>query len=239
VPYQTNPVRHEYRLSEAGIDFYPAIIGLLTWGDRWRGRPVKPLQLFDRRTGALLEPIIACRQCRLEVRAEDLMLPPPSMEQPKVAFAGVLRRSSVAASYTRGRPCSVAETLTVIGDRWSFRIIRQSFLGARRFEEFIDGLGIARNILTERLERLVEQGVLDRIEYQNRPPRHEYLLTRSGRDLIPPILMMMDWAQRWGGVAEAPRTLHKPCGAPLELVLLDRATGSEIKARSVSYSTSY
>src|SRR6266851_2011165 len=82
-------------------------------------------------------------------------------------------------------PCSLARTIGVIGDRWSLLILRECFLRTRRFEGFQSALGITRHLLAERLKKLVRQGVLRRIPYQEAPKRHEYILTQKGLDLYP------------------------------------------------------
>src|SRR4051812_28146151 len=79
--------------------------------------------------------------------------------------------------------CSIARGLEVLGDRWTLLVIRDAFLGLKRFNEFEDELGIPRKVLTERLGRLVDEGVLERRLYQERPERYEYLLTPKGRGL--------------------------------------------------------
>ena len=82
-----------------------------------------------------------------------------------------------------GQDCSIARALEVVGERWTLLIIRDAFLGLRRFDQFQESLGIARNVLTDRLDRLVEEGILDRVRYSERPERYEYRLTAKGRDL--------------------------------------------------------
>src|SRR4051794_41444798 len=81
--------------------------------------------------------------------------------------------------------CSVARTLELVGERWTLLIIRDAFLGVRRFGDFAERLGVARNVLQDRLERLVGGGLLGHVPYQERPPRHEDPLTHLGRDLWP------------------------------------------------------
>ncbi len=114
-----------------------------------------------------------------------------------------------------GQDCSVARTLEVIGERWTILIIRDALLGFRRFEEFQASLGIARNVLTERLTRLVEAGILDRVPYQERPARWEYPLTERGWDLAVPVLALMQWGDRHlAGPEGPPRVVrHATCGA--------------------------
>jgi DNA-binding HxlR family transcriptional regulator len=110
--------------------------------------------------------------------------------------------------------CSIARALDTIGDRWSLLILRDAFYGVRRFEDFREDLGVARNILTDRLQKLVSHGVLDRVQYGDKPPRFEYRLTDKGRDLLPVVLTMMRWGNKWTQEGEhAPVTLtHTTCG---------------------------
>ena len=109
--------------------------------------------------------------------------------------------------------CSIARTLEVIGERWSLLIVRDAFYGVRRFDDFRTDLGIARNVLTDRLTTLVAQGVFERRQYEERPPRYEYLLTDKGRELLPVILTMMRWGDRWESEDMPPVTLtHTTCG---------------------------
>ena len=109
--------------------------------------------------------------------------------------------------------CSIARTLEVIGERWSLLIVRDAFYGVRRFDDFRADLGIARNVLTDRLTTLVAQGVFERRLYEERPPRYEYVLTDKGRELLPVILTMMRWGDRWEAEGMSPVTLtHTTCG---------------------------
>src|SRR5437870_1363139 len=95
-----------------------------------------------------------------------------------------------------GQNCSIARALEVVGDRWTLLIIRDVVLGLRRFDEFLDSLGIASNVLTERLNRLVDEGVLERVPYNERPERFEYRLTNKGRELGVALLALMQWGDR-------------------------------------------
>ena len=90
-------------------------------------------------------------------------------------------------------PCSMARTIGVIGDRWTLLILRECFLRTRRFEGFQSALGITRHLLAERLKKLVRQGVLRRIPYQESPKRHEYILTQKGLDLYPIMMALVHW----------------------------------------------
>ena len=108
---------------------------------------------------------------------------------------------------TSGWPCTIARSADILGDHWNLLIIRQACLGTRRFDDFQSALGIGRNILTQRLTRLVDEGLLDRVEYQQNPPRYEYRLTDKGRDAYPILAAMAAWGDRWltGPGRHAPR----------------------------------
>jgi DNA-binding HxlR family transcriptional regulator len=126
------------------------------------------------------------------------------------------------ASWDRSR-CSVAGTLAVVGEKWSLLVLREAFLGVRRFADFQRILGAPKAVLSDRLGTLVEQGILARVPYQaeGERQRHEYRLTPKGRDLYPTLVALMHWGDRY--VADdgvAPLELrHADCGAPVHLEL--------------------
>ena len=95
-----------------------------------------------------------------------------------------------------GQNCSIARALELVGKRWTLLIIRDAFLGLHRFDEFHASLGVARNVLTNRLNRLVEEGILERSPYSERPPRFDYRLTEKGRELAVPLIALMQWGDR-------------------------------------------
>ena len=108
--------------------------------------------------------------------------------------------------------CSVARTLDVVGEWWTLLIVRNLLLGQRRFEEIQGDLGIARNILSDRLSTLVAAGVVDRVKYMDHPERFEYTLTESGRDLFPVIAALMAWGDKWAAPDGPPMLFRHACG---------------------------
>jgi DNA-binding HxlR family transcriptional regulator len=112
-----------------------------------------------------------------------------------------------------GQVCSIARSLELIGERWTLLIIRDAFLGTRRFDDFQRRLGIARNVLQGRLERLVENGLLERVRYQERPERFEYRLTEMGLDLWPVVVSLLHWGDKHLA-PDGPAMLieHRACG---------------------------
>jgi len=113
--------------------------------------------------------------------------------------------------------CSIARTLSVIGDRWTMLVLREAFLRTRRFEDFQSHLGAPRHVLANRLQKLVECGILERVRYQERPLRFEYKLTEKGRDLHPVIIALLGWGDRWMADAAGPpiELVHRACGHPM------------------------
>jgi DNA-binding HxlR family transcriptional regulator len=96
-----------------------------------------------------------------------------------------------------GQNCSIARALEVVGERWTLLIVRDAFHGLRRFDQFQESLGIARNVLADRLNRLVDEGILERIRYRERPERYEYRLTRKGRDLQIALAGLRQWGDEY------------------------------------------
>jgi DNA-binding HxlR family transcriptional regulator len=113
-----------------------------------------------------------------------------------------------------GQFCSIAKSLEVIGERWSLLIVRDILNGNRRFGEIQSSLGIARNVLSSRLQGLVDEDILERCAYQESPPRHEYFLTDKGLDLWPALIALMGWGDRWSTGPEGPPRVivHNECG---------------------------
>jgi DNA-binding HxlR family transcriptional regulator len=123
-----------------------------------------------------------------------------------------------------GQNCSIARALEVVGERWTLLIVRDAFLGLRRFDEFQENLGIARNVLTDRLNRLVEEGILERVRYSERPERYEYRLTQKGRDLHVALAGLRQWGDKY--VSAKPPTLlrRKTDKKPVLAALVPKGT---------------
>jgi len=127
--------------------------------------------------------------------------------------------------------CSVANTLDIIGDRWTVLILRDLFMGVRRFEDFHDDLGIARNILSDRLDRLVRAGVVETRRYQEHPARDAYVLTENGKDLVDVLLALWRWGDRWAPAPgmEPRHLVHLDCGHVTHAVPSCAHCGGELR----------
>ncbi|MBA9002424.1 MULTISPECIES: winged helix-turn-helix transcriptional regulator [Thermomonospora] len=112
--------------------------------------------------------------------------------------------------------CSIARALEVVGDRWTLLVIRSAFEGVRRFDDFTEHLGVARNVLTDRLNRLCDEGILRKHRYSERPERHEYRLTRKGVELWPTIMTLLKWGDRYYAADGPPVVVrHRGCDGAL------------------------
>jgi DNA-binding HxlR family transcriptional regulator len=133
-----------------------------------------------------------------------------------------------------GMHCSVAQCLEVVGEWWSMLIIRDAFLGVTRFDQFQERLGISRNVLNQRLARLVDSGVLAKVPYSRHPPRYDYRLTEKGRDLWPVLTAMRQWGDRHEAPDGPPlEVVHTACGQVSEAVMTCSACSAPIGARDV------
>ncbi len=133
-----------------------------------------------------------------------------------------------------GQVCSVAGTLELIGERWTMLVIREVLYGRRRFAEMQKVLGVARNVLASRLQRLTEQGVLERRIYCERPERYEYFLTEKGLDLWPVLVTLMHWGDRHLPQPGGPpvRIVHKgECGGEIDDRRICRRCGEHLDVR--------
>jgi DNA-binding HxlR family transcriptional regulator len=228
----------EYRLTEMGDDFVACIMCAMAWAERWSdhedGQP--PVRASHRGCADRIHGELRCAECRALVHARDVgfdRLPRPVAEVP-------LRRQRTPDLELLRRICpnSVATTLQVTGDRWSALLIRESFYGSTRFDEFQQRLSIATNILTQRLRRLVELGILTRTAYQDRPARHAYRLTEKGLDLYPVPLSMLAWGDRWVFAGRPPlRLTHEKCRRPLAPILTCSACAEPISRAEITFSS--
>ena len=130
--------------------------------------------------------------------------------------------------------CSIARALELVGERWTMLVVREAFNGRRRFDEMADNLGIARNVLAARLQRLVDEGVLRKVRYQERPERFEYRLTEKGLDLWPVLISLLQFGDRYYAPNGPPVILtHKDCGGTPDAHRICERCGARLSARDV------
>ena len=133
------------------------------------------------------------------------------------------------------RPCSIASALEVLGERWTLLVLREIHYGVHRFDAIQRNIGAPRDVLTKRLNRLVEAGVVERRQYSERPPRFEYHATTAGHELRPVLRLLNAWGARW--MPDRPQTedtfVHD-CGHELQPELACRACGQPVRGDDVS-----
>jgi DNA-binding HxlR family transcriptional regulator len=126
------------------------------------------------------------------------------------------------------RECSIANALSIVGERWSLLALREVMFGVRRFDEIARNTGASRDVLAARLRGLVAAGVLEKRQYLAHPPRYEYVLTESGRALRTVLLTLMDWGDRHVTEGEPPTVFEHRCGNELRVQLICEACGEPV-----------
>jgi DNA-binding HxlR family transcriptional regulator len=230
-----------YVLSERGTDFFGCLMTAMAWGDRWGGQcGAPPTAVMHAACGLRTMAELRCSHCHVALQARDVRFERRPAPQDRRLTSPQRHRAPGLDLLERRCPSSIARTLQVMGDRWSGLVIRESFFGVRRFDDFQHRLAIATNILAQRLERLTDHGVLERVPYQRQPLRHEYRLTDKGLDLYPVPLAMLTWGDRWlaGGRPPVP-LIHRLCGLRFTSVLTCNQCGEPLTRPDVSFAPAH
>jgi DNA-binding HxlR family transcriptional regulator len=228
----------DYRLTRCGEDTFGCLVAAMDWGDRWCGQDhPSELRMKHLRCGHQFKPLFRCSACERPVKAREVVV--DAVAKPSAELiGGPRRRAPDLTLLERVRACSIARTLQVTGDRWSSLVIRECFMRTRRFDDFLRRLGIAPNILAQRLDRLVSAGMLSRQPYQDRPVRYEYRLTDKGLDYYPVPLAMLTWAERWLHDAKQGIVLrHRACGAHFSAILSCRHCAATVSRDDIDVQT--
>ncbi|GGZ64099.1 winged helix-turn-helix transcriptional regulator [Paraglaciecola chathamensis] len=224
VLYSQSPPRYEYKLTEIGLALYPWALLVWEWETRWVKLPhnnMPSLLKHNVPEQHLLTPICVCRHCHQEVKYKDVSrVFDKTVEH---VSKGKLADSMNTQRRSRGDTVSDADhrlghIIEIIGDRWSSLIVASMFLGLSRYDDFQHNLGIATNILADRLKLLVDLEVLTRNQYQASPPRYEYKLTEKGESLYSMTLAMRQWVLDYLAPMERPfKLVHTQCGHDLDV----------------------
>jgi len=223
IPYQNSPTRYEYRLTDKGLDLYPFVLAVWAWETRWSQESHIPPVLTHTLCGKNMQPVFRCSNCHSPISIRDITFEPGKTSRSAEKVPGRFQRRSKSSGVSdEGVDRRFFHVLDIIGDRWTGMVVAAIYFGLSRHDQIVNALGIATNILADRLKLLVTFGVLQRIPYQQKPPRHEYRLTDKGAALYTNVLQMHEWACRWlVGKDEQPLILrHTPCGAPLQSELV-------------------
>lgn len=228
--------RTEYRLTEMGLDMFGVAVMQGQWERVWARSPLQEryaINFFDRETGRRLQPGVLTHAHGVSVMHDKVswkpgpgltVIPPPTSRR---------RRSSPIET---DRPI-IDRSTEIMGDYWSWAVLSAAYFRLRRFDEIHAALGVATNILADRLNRLVRDGVLEKRPYQSAPVRFEYRLTEAGRALYPIVLAMHGWSQRWlVGADEAPLTLiDRASGEAITPVVCDLNSGEPLDPRRIRW----
>lgn len=235
--YSDSPVRYEYRLTDKGLDLYPVVLTIWSWETRWASGEHIPPKLVHKSCGHTMQPLFRCRCCHLCIDIHDVTYTAGEGAALAEKVPPRFQRRFKARATTKDVDQRFFHYLDIIGDRWTALVVAAAFFGLQRYDEFLGGIGIATNILSDRLRLLVDMGVLERRRYQDNPIRYEYHLSVKGKDIYASTVALHEWANRWLiGRGEQPLKLkHTPCKKPLESELVCSECDQALIPANVAY----
>ncbi|MDT5179397.1 MAG: hypothetical protein QOJ95_3595 [Mycobacterium sp.] len=210
--YRDNPPRHEYVLTPQGRSLWPVLTSIWEWERRWVPHHAERLPTMHHVIcDAEFAPMVTCRECAQVVTEKELTAAwGPSGSWPRSIPIESTRRRSGAGSAS-GRAGLFPETMSILGNRWSFALLVAAFVGTTRFNDFVEQLGAPPSSLADRLPIFTAGGVLE-------VSGGRYLLTEKGRAVFPVLISALQWAQRWYAAPEGPAVVlrHTLCGNTFE-----------------------
>ncbi len=223
--YSTTGNRFEYKLTEKGLGLFSSSLLAWQWELEWSDHAgeVLPISLFHNSCQHTLTPTAVCKYCQQILNANDVQWPDIKNElEEQIGEINSFSKRRVRSAIKNGREdLSLATVSDLIGDRWTLLLLISAFLGVKRYDEFLKSLKIASNILTMRLNMLVDVNILQRSEYQENPPRSEYQLTKKGKSLFPLVMTMRQWVIDYLPKSDThERLIHKQCGHALQVEVL-------------------
>ena len=240
-PYQHAPPRYEYCLTEKGLGLYPIVLMMWKWEHKWGNQHYLPKSLKHTQCGHNMEPIYKCKECREELKPQqiDFSLRPDFDTAQQVA-PRVQRRTKSTLEKSGDMDSDNMSVLDCVGDRWTSLVLAAGFFGLQRFDSIAKAIGIGTSVLADRLDLLVKTGVMNRMAYQQRPARYEYRLSAKGRDLYGHIIAIHEWTERW--LIRPERGLlklqHRPCNAVFRGEAVCSHCDEALHPLEVSYSRS-
>lgn len=236
-PYQSGPTRHEYRLTDKGFGLYPVALMLWSWENRWTDHEDLPSKLIHRVCGNPTIPEVHCTACNMIVAATDVTYSAGPAARPRARKKPhAQRRRRGRSQHPQGVDKSFFHAVDIIGDRWMGMVLAAIWFSQHRYDDIAAAIGIATNILSDRLKRLNAAGVLERRAYRENPVRYEYRLTEKGRDLYGLTIMLHQWGDQWlVGKAGSTLCLEHSCGEPLECAVTCSECPEHLDTGTVSY----
>ena len=237
-PYQSSPTRYEYRLTDKGFGLYPLALAVWAWEGRWTDdHDELPETLFHRQCGHKAVPELVCKSCRQLVEAKDVSYAAGPGARPATATSPAMQRRRRSKSvHPDGVDKTFFHAVDIIADRWTGMVLAAIWFSQHRYDDIASAIGIATNILSDRLKKLTLAGVLERRAYRDNPIRYEYRLTDKGRDLYGITLTLHQWADRWlvGREGSGLKLTHS-CGKPLVGMMACSVCGETLEPGRVAY----
>lgn len=228
-------VRTDYRLTEMGLDMFGVAVMQGQWERKWARSALQDryaIAFFDRDTNERVIPAMFDHEGGHAIQLSNVGWEAGPGLTPIAAPTSRRRRTQPIET---DRPI-IDRSTDIMGDYWSWAVLAAAYFRMRRFDEIHEALGVATNILADRLNRMVLQGVLEKRLYQKAPPRFEYRLTDAGRDLYPMIMAMHGWAERWLCPDGSPmRLIDKQTGEIIDAVVCDTVTGRKLDPRKIRW----
>ena len=228
--------RTEYRLTEMGLDMFGVAVIQGQWERKWARSPLQEryaLAFFDRHTGERVVPAVFDHERGHQIDSHHVRWEPGDGELTPIPAPTSRRRRTQPIE--TDRPI-IDRSSDVMGDYWSWAVLAAAFFRMRRFDEIHEALGVATNILADRLARMVLHGVLEKKLYQKSPPRFEYRLTEAGRELFPMIMAMHGWSERWLCPDGVPlKLVDTITDEPIHAVVCDAASGRRLDPRNIRF----
>jgi DNA-binding HxlR family transcriptional regulator len=231
--------RPRYHLTRKSVELYDCALMAIVWERQFYNSPqLDDITLVHKRCGHNFKPEMRCRNCKKEVKVAEVSYKPSPGATLDERDKKVRRRSSISVQDAPSSRSLYKNLINLVGDRWTANIIALSFQGLSRFDQFHQDLPVATNILSDRLRFLVKEGIFQQVAYQERPLRHEYLLTDKGEALYPWFLSLLQWGDKWCGPDDAGKPMrltHKACGRSLRGLVICSACGQALKAHQVQF----
>lgn len=227
--------RVDYRATECGHDFLMCLAVASRFGVEWCGADDPGLHgAIHTACEASFSGELRCEACSQIIDARAVRVDAATRASSEL-ISSRRHRAPDLGSFVDKDATGLTAALAITGDRWTSLVVRECFFGTRRFDHFVEHLGVATNVLSQRLHALVDKGVLTKEPYQWAPLRHEYRLTDKGRALYPVPLSLLAWGSRWFNELSGIDLTHKPCGSPLRAFLACASCGHHATTDDLSY----
>ena len=237
-PVEPGSRRQQYALTEMGSDLFHWALAVWSWERDWVYRDSEhPIRLRHRSCGHSTSARFVCGHCNGRVGYYSIRIERGAGYDAIVAGTGHASRRSKPPEGDPSTSRHIGRFVDIIGDRWSFLIISAAYFGVTRFDDFQDQLHIATNILSDRLRRLADDGMLARNRYREKPARYEYILTEKNIAFYQVPLMLALWGDKWLAVDDGPAFLryHDHCNQPLTVKPLCNQCGDELHLPDIEF----